>query len=146
MQPALLSGTPPIANPVNGDVGISIKARLVIVNQFSALRFSQLPVFDPLRDLSPETVMQQTAFITSAARRLAHRSAAYHFLDQVAFLIDVDVRLVRRAEEVMTVPHDLLVCTDQHESKIIRLADNQFVQFQHLLHIVQINKFIHDPV
>ena len=60
--------------------------------------------------------------------------------------VDVNLRLVRRAEEVVIVAHHFLIRADQHERKVVHLVRVEFVQLEHLLHVVQIDEFIYDTV
>ena len=96
--------------------------------------------------LAAKSIVQQSTVVTSASHRLAHSRAANNFLNQITFFIDVNLRLVRRAEKVVIVTHDFLISSDQHEGEIVRLFRIELVQFQHLLHVVQIDELIDDPV
>src|SRR5947199_9275402 len=53
---------------INCNVRVSVIARFVKVNQVRAFGLGQLAILDSLRDLTPESVMQQTTLITSPPR------------------------------------------------------------------------------
>jgi hypothetical protein len=42
---------------INCDIGISVETRLVKINQFSALGFSQFTIFDSLRYLPAKSIV-----------------------------------------------------------------------------------------
>ena len=90
--------------------------------------------------------MQQPSVVTGACHRLAHGRAANYFFDQITFFVDVNLGLVGRAEQVMVVAHDFLISAHQHEGEIVRLVRVEFVQFQHLLNVVQIDELIDHAV
>ena len=90
--------------------------------------------------------MQKRAFVTGTLGSFANRRASNYFLDQVAFVINVDVRLVRRAEKIVVITHDLLIGAHEHEGEIVRLALDQRVKLEHVLDIVEVNKLIDDAV
>ena len=58
----------------------------------------------------------------------------------------MNLRFVRRAEQVVVVSHHLLIRADQHEGEIVRLIRIQLVQLEHLLDVVQVNEFVDDAV
>src|ERR671937_2851623 len=86
---------------VDGEVGVGVDARLVELDHPGALGLGQLAALDALRDEAAEALVHLAALVARAVERLAHGRALHHLLDQVAVLVDVDVRLVRRAEEVV---------------------------------------------
>src|SRR5260221_12242326 len=97
---------------INCYIGISIKARLVKVNQLGARGFGQLAVLDTLRHLAAESFVQEPTLVARARGGFAHGRAANYFLDEIAFFVDVDLRLVRRAEQVVIISHHFLVSAD----------------------------------
>src|ERR1051326_1676994 len=107
---------------INPNVGVCVEARLVKVHKLRAFRLAQFSVFDALRHLSPKSIVKQSALVTRAARGLANRRSANYFLDEVAFFIDVNLRLIGRTEQIVIVAHHFLVSADQHKGEIIRLA------------------------
>src|ERR1044071_2739005 len=94
---------------VDGEVGVGVDARLVELDHLGGVGLRQLAALDALRDDAAEALVELAALVARAVERLAHGRALDDLLDQVAVLVDVDVRLVRRAEEVVVVAHHLLI-------------------------------------
>ena len=90
--------------------------------------------------------MEQTALIARAPRGFTDRGTTNHFLDEIAFFVDVNLGFVRRAEQVVIVSHHFLVSADQHEREIVGLVRVELVQLQNLLDVVQVNEFVDDAV
>src|SRR6185503_9754380 len=79
---------------INRKIGVGVVTRLIKLRQIGAFGFGQFTVLDALADQAAETVVQQALFVARAFGCLAHGRAAYHLLDQVAFVVDVDMRFV----------------------------------------------------
>ena len=90
--------------------------------------------------------MQETLLITRALGCFADSRAANHLFYEIAFLINVDVSFVGRAKKVVVVAHDFLISTDQQEGQVVCLARHQRMEFEHLLHVVQIDKLINHAI
>src|SRR6185503_14357026 len=131
---------------IDCEICVSVVTRLVELGQLGAVSFAQLAVFDATINQTPETVVQKTALVARALRGGAHGRAFNHLLDEKTFLVDVNVRFVRRAEKIVIVAHRFLVRADQHERKVIRFVRIQRMQLEHLLHVVQIDKLVDDAV
>src|SRR6266852_4407726 len=131
---------------INSHVGVGIKARLVKVNQLRARGFSQLAVLYALRHLAAKSFVQEPTLVARARGGFANGRAANYFLDEIAFFIDVNLRFVRRAEQVVIVSHYLLVSAYQHEREIVRLVRVQLMQLEHLLDVVEVNECVDDAV
>src|SRR5215217_6137151 len=131
---------------VDGEVGVGVDARLVELDHLGRGRLRELAALDALRDDAAEPLVELAALVARAVERLAHGRALDDLLDQVAVLVDVDVRLVRRAEEVVVVAHHLLVGADEHQGDVVGLVLVEGVQLQDLLHVVQVYELIDDAV
>src|SRR2546423_112783 len=131
---------------VDGEVCVGVDARLVELDQLRALCLGEFAALDALRDKSAEALVQLPALVARAVERLADGRALDDLLDQVAVLVNVYVGLVRSAEEVVVVAHRLLVRADEHEGDVVRLALDQRVELQDLLHVVQVNELVNDAV
>ncbi len=92
--------------------------------------------------LAAKSVVKQPAFIARAPRGFANRRAANYFLDEIAFLVDVNLCFVRRAEKIVIVAHHFLISTDQHESHIVGFVRLELVQLEDLLYVVQVDEFV----
>src|SRR5205814_9594121 len=94
---------------VDGEVCIGVDARLVELDHLRALGLGEFAALDALRDEASEALVQLAALVARAVERLADGRASDDLLYQVAVLVDVYVRLVWSAEEVVVVAHHLLV-------------------------------------
>ena len=66
--------TPPTLRPVTTiyrDIGVGVVTRFIEIDQLGGFSFRQFAVFNSLRDLATETVMQQSSFITRPSRSFA---------------------------------------------------------------------------
>ena len=61
-------------------------------------------------------------------------------------LIQENVRLIHAPEKVMQISHDVLIRAHQKEAEIVRLARLQFMQWQRVLHVLQVDEFAHFPI
>src|ERR1051326_6301399 len=106
--------TPPAARSVtiNCNIRVSIEPRFVKVDQLSALGLRQFAVLDSLGYLATKTIVQKAPLIARASGGFAHGGAANHLLDQITFLVDMDLGFVGRAEQVVVIAHDFLVSAD----------------------------------
>src|ERR1044071_6493281 len=131
---------------VDGEVGVGVDARLVELDHLGGVGLRQLAALDALGDDAAEALVELAALVARAVERLAYGRALDDLLDQVAVLVDVDVRLVRRAEEVVVVAHHLLICADEHQGDVVGLVLAEGVQLQHLLHVVEVYELVDDAV
>src|SRR5215217_5383997 len=131
---------------VDGEVGVGVDARLVKLDHLGGGGLGQLAALDALRDDAAEALVELAALVARAVERLAHGRALDDLLDQVAVLVDVDVRLVRRAEEVVVVAHHLLVGADEHEGDVVGLVLADRVQLEDLLDVVEVDELVDDSV
>ena len=141
--------TPPTLCPVTTiyrDVGVSVVTRFIKIDQLGGFCFRQFAVFNSLRHLAAETVMQQSTFIAGPPGSFAHRRAANHFFDQVTFFIDMDVGFIRCAKEVVVIAHRFLISADQHEREIVGLVRIDLVQLEHLFDVMQVDEFVDHAV
>src|ERR1044071_3614471 len=111
-----------LAAAVDGEVRVGVDARLVGFDHLCALGLGQLAALDALRDEAAEALVQLPARAARAVERLADGRALHDLLDEVAVLVNVYVRLVGRAEEVVVVAHPLLVSAHEHEGYVVGLA------------------------
>src|SRR5215204_2681473 len=149
-SPSAIYCSPPAAFvfglAVDGEVGVGVEARLVQFRHLGGVGLRQLAALNALRDDAAEPLVELAALVARAVERLADGRALNDLLNQVAVLVDVDVRLVRRAEEVVVVAHHFLVGADQHEGDVVGLVLDERVQLQHLLHVVEVDELVHDAV
>src|ERR1051326_4461192 len=131
---------------IDCEIRVSLVTRLIKLGQFGAFRFAQLAVFDASIDQTPEAVVQQATFVARAFSGAPDRRAFNDLLDQKPFFVDMNVCFVRRAKQVVIITHRFLVSPDEHERQIIRLVRIQRVQFEHLLHVVQIDELVNNPI
>src|SRR5215207_3885807 len=131
---------------VDGEVGVGVDARLVELGHLGGVGLGEFAALDALRDDAAEPLVELAALVARAVERLADGRALDDLLDQVAVLVDVDVRLVRRAEEVVVVAHHLLVGADEHQGDVVGLVLDERVQLQDLLHVVEVYELIDDAV
>src|SRR5437763_8133192 len=135
--PPLSSTASVLFRAVDGEIAVGVDARLVELDHAGALGLGQIAALDALRDEAAEALVQLPALVARAVERLADGRALDDLLDQVAVLVNVYVGLVRSAEGVVVVAHRLLVRADEHEGDVVRLALDQRVKLQNLLHVVQ---------
>ena len=90
--------------------------------------------------------MEQAALVARASYGFTDSGAANHFLDQITVLVNMNLGFVRGAEKVVIIAHHFLICANQSKGEIIRLAGNQLVQFQHVLHVMQVDELVHHAV
>src|SRR5438270_874138 len=83
---------------------------------------------------------------TGTGRSFADRCAANHFLDQITLFVDVNLRFVRRAEQVVVVAHYFLISPDQHEGEIISLVRIDLVELQYMLNVMQVDELVDHTV
>src|SRR3954470_14710873 len=103
--PFIIDHSPPTAflfrlAAVDGEVGVGVDARLVELDHLGPLGLRQVAALDALRDETAEALMQLPALVARAVESLADGRALHDLLYQVAVVVYVYVRLVRRAEEV----------------------------------------------
>ena len=67
-------------------------------------------------------------------------------LTETPLVVDVNVRLVWRAKEVVIVSHHFLVGADQHKGQVISFARHKCMQLENVFDVMQIDKLIDDAV
>src|SRR6266478_2645368 len=98
MTPAALSLV-----TVSCNIGVRIETRFVEIYQFCAFGLAQFVTLNSLRYQASKSVMEQAALVTGAPHGFTHSGATNHFFDEIAILVNVNLRFVRGAEEVVIV-------------------------------------------
>src|ERR1700722_1834292 len=127
-------------------VGVAAETALVVVQDAHALIWFQTIAFDSSVYLSFDQPNQLVLAPLRHGANADHRATLDGFFDvPAAFFVFVkeDVNLVDSPKQIMQVPHDILVGTQQKETEIVRLKIGYAVQRQSLFDVLQVNKLAH---
>ena len=127
-------------------IGVAVSLILVEFDQLISFLRRKLAIPDPFHNGTPELVVELDRIKAYGTESIRERRSIYHLLYDVSVFADKNVGFVRNSEQVMVIPHNLLIGSDEHHRQIVRLVLHQLMQLENGLYIVKIDELVNNTV